>query len=302
VHQIGLREMARIDGEMRAIGQRAFGTTDVPALLTRLRTDRRYAFGSREEIVALARAALERARTRARPSFGLWPKADVVVEPYLPFEEASAPDSYVNASDDGTRPGRFRINTGNPTQKPRALSQATTFHETIPGHHLQVAIAMERQGAHPIVRYLGSSAFAEGWAMYAERLADEIGLYSTDVDRMGLLSSEALRAARLVVDPGLHALGWSRQQAIDYMLRHTAESPETVALEVDRYIVLPGQATGYMLGRLEIMRLRDGARQALGPRFDIRAFHDRVLEDGALTLPMLRAKIERWTAQEHARR
>ena len=302
VHRIGLREMARIDAEMRTVGQRAFGTADVPALLTRLRTDRRYAFRSREEVVALARAALERARARARPHFGPWPQTDVIVEPYLPFEEESAPDSYVNPSDDGTRPGRYRINTGNPTTKPRAGSESTAFHETIPGHHLQIAIAMERRGVHPVVRFLGSAGFSEGWALYAERLADEIGLFSTDVDRMGLLSSEALRAARLVVDPGLHVLGWSRQQAVDYMLRHTAESREGVELEVDRYIVWPGQATAYMLGRLEIMRLRDGARQALGPRFDIRAFHDRVLEDGALTLPMLRAKVERWTAREHARR
>jgi uncharacterized protein (DUF885 family) len=302
VHEIGLREMDRIDGEMRAVARRAFGTADVPALLARLRTDSRYTFRTREEVVALARAALERARARARPHFGLWPAADVTLDPYLPFEEASAPDSYFPPADDGSRPGRYRINTGNPTGKPRAGLESTTFHETIPGHHLQIALAMERRGAHPVVRFLGSAGFSEGWALYAERLADELGLFSTDVDRLGMLSGEALRAARLVVDPGLHVLGWTREQAIAYLLRHTALSRAEAALEVDRYIVWPGQATAYMLGRLEIMRLRDEARQALGPRFDLRAFHDRVLEDGAVTLPMLRAKVQRWIAQERARR
>jgi uncharacterized protein (DUF885 family) len=297
VHEIGLREMARIQAEMRIIAERSFGTTDVPALLERLRTDSQYTFRTREDVVALARAAVDRARTQARPHFGLWPEADVIVVPYLPFEEGSAPDSYMNASDDGLRPGRYRINTSDPTRKPRAGQEATTFHETIPGHHLQVGIAKERRGAHPITRFFGSAGFEEGWALYAERLADEIGLYDTDVDRIGRLSSEAFRAARLVVDPGVHALGWSRQQAIDYMLRHVAESRAQVELEVDRYIIWPGQATAYMLGQLEILRLREAARQALGPRFDLRAFHDRVLEDGALTLPMLRVKIERWIAE-----
>jgi uncharacterized protein (DUF885 family) len=138
------------------------------------------------------------------------------------------------------------------------------------------------------------SGFGEGWGLYSERLADEMGLYSADVDRLGLLSNEALRAARLVVDAGMHALGWTRQQAIDYMLANTAESESSVTAEVDRYIAVPGQATAYMLGNLEIRRLRELARTAMGDAFDIRAFHDRILEDGAVPLVMLRAKIERW--------
>jgi uncharacterized protein (DUF885 family)/pimeloyl-ACP methyl ester carboxylesterase len=301
IHEIGLREMARIQGEMRVIAERSFGTRDVPALLARLRADSQYTFRSREEVVAVARAALERARAGARPAFGLWPAADVVVAPYLPFEEGSGPDSYVPSTQDGSRPGRYRINTANPTRKPRAGLESTAFHETIPGHHLQFAIAMERPGAHPLTVLVPSTGFLEGWGLYAERLAAELGLFSGDVDRLGQLSNEAFRAARLVVDPGLHALGWSRQQAVDYMLQNIARSPAQVELEVDRYIITPGQATAYMVGQLEILRLREQARAALGPRFDLRAFHDRVLEDGALTLPMLRAKIERWIADEQRR-
>ncbi len=301
VHEIGLREMERIHAEMREIAQRSFGTTDIPALLARFRTDTQFTYRSREAVVAHAQAALDRARTKARPYFGVWPQSDVILDPYLPFEEASAPDSYASPSEDGSRPGRYRINTSNPTQKSRVAMESTAFHETIPGHHLQVAIAQERKDAHPITRFLGNSGYAEGWALYAERLADEIGMFGSDLDRLGMLSNEALRAARLVVDPGLHVLGWTRQQAIDYMLAHIAEGREEVEREVDRYIILPGQATSYMLGRLEIMELREQAKRELGPRFDIREFHDRVLEDGSLTLPMLRAKIERWIAAEKGR-
>ena len=159
---------------------------------------------------------------------------------------------------------------------------------------MQVAIAKERGSTHPVQRYFGTSGFSEGWALYTERLADEMGLYSGDVDRLGLLSNEALRAGRLVVDSGMHALGWSRQQAIDYLLAHTAESESRVTAEVDRYIAVPGQATAYMLGNLEIRRLREDAQRRLGERFQAAEFHDRVLEDGAVTLSMLSQKIERW--------
>ena len=170
------------------------------------------------------------------------------------------------------------------------------YHEAIPGHHLQLAIAQERRDAHIVARFMGNSGFSEGWGLYAERLADEMGLFSSDMDRMGLLSNEALRAARMVVDPGIHVLGWTRQQAIDYMLAHTAENRQAVENEVDRYIGWPGQATAYMLGNLEIRRLREMAESQLGNRFDIRTFHDKVLEDGSVPLPFLRAKIERWIA------
>jgi uncharacterized protein (DUF885 family) len=215
--------------------------------------------------------------------------------PYPEFREASAPGGeYQSASDDGSRPGTYYINTYEAEKQSRAGIEATAFHESYPGHHMQMAIAKERRGTHPVQRYFGSSGFSEGWALYTERLAAEMGIYSGDVDRLGLLSNEALRAGRLVVDSGMHALGWSRQQAIDYLLAHTAETEGRIAAEVDRYIAVPGQATSYMLGNLEIRRLREEAQSRLGERFDVAAFHDRVLEDGAVTLSMLRAKIERW--------
>ena len=168
------------------------------------------------------------------------------------------------------------------------------FHETIPGHHLQGAIALERKEIHPIGRYISNSGCTEGWALYSELLADEMGLYSSDVDRLGMLSEQAWRASRLVVDPGMHALGWDRQRAIDYMLGHTTAAPDEAAAEIDRYIIWPGQATAYMIGMLEISRMRDEAQQAMRSRFDIKAFHDRVLEDGAVPLTFLREKIARW--------
>ena len=301
IHQIGLREMDKIQGEMRTIAQRSFNTTDVPALLERFRTDPQYLFRSRQEIVDYAEAAIYRAKVAMPRYFGRLPRADVVVEPYQEFEEKSAPGaSYEIPGEDG-RPGKYRINTYKPEEQTKVGVESTAFHESIPGHHLQLAISQEREGAHIITRFTGNSGFSEGWGLYSERLADEMGLFSSDMDRMGLLSNEALRAARMVVDPGLHVMGWTRDQAIDYMLRHTAENRQAVENEVDRYIGWPGQATAYMLGNLEIRRLREMAERELGSRFDIRTFHDKVLEDGTVTLPMLRAKIERWVAEEKGR-
>lgn len=298
VHELGLAQMSRIEGEMRTIAQRSFGTGDIRGLLERFRTDPQYTFHSREELIAAADSAMRRARAVIPKWFGRLPKADVILDPCQPFEEASGcPGSYTPAAADGSRPGRYRINAGDPTHKPRATAEGTAFHETIPGHHLQVALAQERSGAHPITRFFFNSGFVEGWALYAERLADEMGLYTSDLDRMGLLSNDALRAARLVVDPGIHALGWSRQQAIDYMLAHTAESRAFVESEVDRYIITPGQATAYMIGRLEIQRLRAEAEKRLGDRFDIRAFHDRVLADGSVPLGLLRRNLESWNGE-----
>jgi uncharacterized protein (DUF885 family) len=297
IHRLGLQQMRRIEAEMRLISQRSFNGSELPALLQKLRTDSQYTFRNKEEIVQLAEAAYARGKTAMPRWFGRLPKADMIVDPCLPFEEKSGcPGSYIPAASDGSRPGRYRINTSEPTSQSRSPAEAVAFHEGIPGHHLQGSIGEERPNAHPITRYLFSTGFGEGWALYAEQLAEEMGLYSSDLDRMGRLSNDALRAARLVVDPGLHVLGWSRQQAINYLLAHTAESDASATSEVDRYIIDPGQATAYMIGRLEIERLRKNSEQRLGRDFDIRAFHDRVLEDGAVTLPMLRDKIKRWLA------
>jgi uncharacterized protein (DUF885 family) len=291
IHALGLEQIERLMAEMRVIAERSFQTSEVPALLKRLRTDRRFMFKNRDELIAHSAAALARAKQAAPNWFGLLPKADVVIEPYPKYREKNAPNEYNPPAEDGSRPGLFYISAYQAEQKSRSGPESTAFHETIPGHHLQVAIALERQDIHPIGRYVFSSGYVEGWALYAERLADEMGLFSSDLDRLGMLSSQAFRAARLVVDSGLHTLGWTRQQAIDYMLAHTTEEPAAIASEVDRYIIWPGQATAYMLGMMEISRLRSEAQQKLGSSFDIKAFHDRVLEDGGVPLPYLAEKI-----------
>jgi uncharacterized protein (DUF885 family) len=292
VHDLGVREVARIDAEMKAIAERAFGTSDVPALMQRLRSDRQFTFKSRDELIDYSKAALERARAAVPHWFGTLPKADVRIEPYPAYREKSgAPGEYNPPAEDGSRPGVFFINASQPEKTTRADNESTAFHETIPGHHLQIAIAVEQRDNHPLARYITNSGYVEGWALYAEQLADEMKLFSGDLDRLGMLASQNWRAARLVVDTGLHALGWTRQQAIDYMLAHTPQSPESAASEVDRYIIMPGQATSYMLGKLEIAAARDEARQKLGDAFDIKRFHDRVLDGGAVPLTFLRSKL-----------
>jgi uncharacterized protein (DUF885 family) len=299
IHETGLAQMAKINAETRAIGARSFPTMKPASLMRDLATDSRYTFKSRPELTAAAQAAVDRAEKAVPQWFGIVPKAKVVLQPFATFQEKSAPlGQYNSPSDDGSRPGMYLINTYEPEHQSRAGGiESTAFHETYPGHHLQIAIAKERTGGHPITRYFFSGAFVEGWGLYSERLADEMKLFTGDIDRIGLLSSEGLRAARLVVDAGMHELGWTRQQAIDYLLANTAEPASAAAAEIDRYIAVPGQATSYMLGNLEIRRLREKAQAELGPKFDIKAFHDRVLEDGGVTLAMLGAKIDEWIAE-----
>lgn len=296
VHQTGLEEMARLTAEMSAIGTRRFGTSDIPKLMRMAREDPRYRFRNRADLIAYSQAALKRAQAAAPAWFGLLPKATVTIEPYPPYREKNAANEYNPPAEDGSRPGLFLINAYQAERRSRVAAESTAFHETVPGHHLQIAIALERREGHPIGRYINNSGYAEGWGLYAERLADEMQLYSSDLDRLGMLSSQAFRAARLVVDTGLHTKGWSRQQAIDYMLAHTAEEPGDIASEVDRYIIMPGQATAYMLGRLAIDEAREHARQRRGASFDIKAFHDRVLEDGAVPVSFLTSKIDAWSA------
>ena len=291
VHEVGLREMERLTREMQEIGRRSFGTSDVGALMRRFRTERRFLFKSREELIDYSRAALERAKAAAPKFFGTLPKSDVRLEPYPAFREKNAPNEYNPPAEDGSRPGLFYVSAYQAGKRSRTEIESIAFHETIPGHHLQNALSIENKAIHPIGRYVGSSGFGEGWGLYAERLADEMGLYSSDLDRMGMLSGQAFRASRLVVDTGLHALGWTRERAIDYMQASSPQTREAIASEVDRYIILPGQATAYMLGRLEIQAARDEAQQTQGAAFDVRAFHDRVLEDGAVPLAFLREKI-----------
>ena len=294
IHDTGLREMDRIQGEMLRIARESFGTEDVRGFLQQLRTDPRYTFTSESDVMAYAQAAVDRGAVAVHDWFGFVPDAQVVVKPFPAYQQASGGGFYSAGSLDKARPGTYELGTYNPSGISKAGMEATAFHETYPGHHLQMSVALFGKGVHPVLRYVYVASVAEGWGLYTEKLADEMGLYSGDLDRLGMLSNEALRAARLVVDPGMHVLGWTREQAIRYMLDHTAESRNSAESEVDRYIAVPGQATAYLLGSLEIQRLRRDAEERLGDRFDIKAFHDVVLGDGAVSLPMLQAAVERW--------
>jgi uncharacterized protein (DUF885 family) len=294
VHDTGVQEVEKLMGEMQVIAQRSFHTSDVPALLQKLRTDHQFMFKGRDDLIQYSQKALARAKAAVPDWFGLVPKADVRIEPYPKFREKNGSSEYNPPAEDGSRPALFYINAYEAEKKSRAPAESTAFHETIPGHHLQIAIALERKDIHPIGRYITNSGFVEGWALYAERLADEMKLYSSDLDRIGMLSEQTFRASRLVVDTGIHTMGWTRQQAIDYMLAHTAEAADDIAAEVDRYIIWPGQATAYTLGMLEIRDARDEAKQEMASKFDIKAFHDRVLEDGAVPITFLVSKIRSW--------
>jgi uncharacterized protein (DUF885 family) len=298
IHETGLREMERLHEEMRAIGHRSFGIDDPKELLEHVRTNPSYRFGSEQEILDNAQAAVDRARATVPDWFGFLPKAEVVVKPYAEYLERTGGGQWIMGSPDGAVPATFKIGAHNPTSLARAEIEALTFHETYPGHHLQIMVPYEIGNVHPALQYFWVEAVGEGWALYSEKLADEMGLYSSDLSEIGRLSNEAWRAARLVIDPGMHALGWTRQQAIDYMLENTSKCEEEVIYEIDRYIANPGQAVSYMIGSLEIQRLRRLAEERLGDRFDIRAFHDAVIDDGTLPIETLRRKIEGWIESE----
>jgi uncharacterized protein (DUF885 family) len=280
---------------MEALGARVLGTRTRQEAIAALRADPALHFTTRDEVEAKAVAALARANEVTPAWFGRLPQASCeVVRMGAHEEEHSTIAYYRHPAEDGSRPGSYAINTSHPETRPRYEAEVLAYHESVPGHHLQVAIAQELEGLPSIRRHLGPTAFMEGWGLYIERLADEMGLYSGDLDRIGVLSFDAWRASRLVVDTGIHALGWTRDQAIAYMLDHTALGANNVVNEVDRYIVYPGQALAYKTGQLELLRLRDDAKARLGPAWDIRAFHDTVLGEGAIALPTLRSIVDAW--------
>ena len=297
IHRAGLSEMARLQSEMLQIAQDSFGTDDVKGLLTELRTNPEYTFGSEQELLDYINAAVQRGKDAVPDWFGKVPDAELLVMPSPAYEKDSGGGFYSAGAADGSRPGTYQVGTYNPQGISKAGPESTAFHESWPGHHMQVSLALTNDALHPILRYIGVSGSVEGWALYTERLADEMGLYSSDIARLGMLSNEAYRAARLVVDPGMHVMGWSRDEAIQYMLDHTAEGVDSVTSEVDRYAAVPGQATSYLLGSLEIQRLRNKAEDALGEDFDIREFHDRILANGGVTLPMLGTTIDAWIGE-----
>lgn len=293
IHAIGLEDVSRIDAELADLAARTIGTTDLDEVRRRLRTDPGMMFRTRDEIFETARRALARAEAAVPEWFGVQPRtACIVIRMPAHEEEHSTIAYYREPAVDGSRPGQYLINTSHPETRPRYEAEALAYHEAVPGHHLQLAISQERTDLPAFRRHLGATAFVEGWGLYAERLSDEMGLYSSDMDRIGVLSYDGWRASRLVVDTGMHALGWTRDQAIAFMLDHTLLARNNVENEVDRYIVWPGQALAYKLGQREISRLRDRARAELGPRFDIRSFHDDVLGHGVVSLRTLAEIID----------
>ena len=294
IHEIGLQEVARLADEYRAIGAEALGTTDLQEIFSRLRDDPDLHHTTGEGVRAAAEKAVGKARAAMGDWFGRLPESDCVVEE----TPSGAQAFYFQAAEDGSRPGMFFMNTADPTSWGTFEVEATAYHEGIPGHHLQVAIAQELGDAVPAFRrnaYI--VAYGEGWGLYTERLSDEMGLYGSPLDRMGMLCADSMRAGRLVVDTGIHGLGWSRQRAIDFLVENSPMTLHSITEEVDRYISsMPGQALSYMIGRLEIQRMRADAEAQLGDRFGIKGFHDAVLTSGAVPLETLDRLVAEWVA------
>jgi len=283
IHEIGLQQVAQLADEYRELGPEVVGTDDLQQIFEAMRTDPKLHFETGEQLVEAAEVAMRRAWDAMPAWFEVLPKAPCSVQ----ATTTGAKAFYFPPATDGSRGGIFYVNVLDPDAWGIFELESLAFHEGIPGHHLQLAISAELDELPDFRKHIHNSAYAEGWGLYTERLSDEMGLYSGPVDRMGMFSADSMRACRLVVDTGLHALGWTRQQAVDYMV---ANSPMTEVIcrpEVDRYIVTPGQATSYMIGRLEIQRIRAEAEQRQGDAFDIRKFHTAVLDNGSLPLGVL---------------
>jgi len=290
--EAGKEAVALREEQITVVGERVFETSDLAEIRTRMNDDDSNRFTSREEVLEYTTAAVNRAREAVPLWFGRVPEADVVIKPVPEYQEQSSTSRYVPASDDGALPGTFFINLFQPEEQTRGSMESLGFHEAFPGHHLQIALAQERSAAHPMTRYIGNSGFVEGWARYSETLAHEMGLYSTDRNTLEMLSG---LPTGMVVDPGIHAMGWSRDEAIEYALsKQTHWTPEAAATYVDRIVVWPGQMTTYGAGELEFIRLRRQAEAALGDTFDIKEFHDQALGNGSVTLIMLRRQINDW--------
>jgi uncharacterized protein (DUF885 family) len=299
VHRIGGEELARLEDGFRALARRMRHAGDVPSFIERVRSDPGNRFSSREEILKAFRDALAALEARVGALFGRLPKARCEVLPVEEYREQDSPAAFYQRPTDpesrgSVRPGQFRINTSRPETRVRYNVMALTAHETVPGHHFQVAIAQELEGLPRLRRLGGTTAYVEGWAHYAELLADELGMYEDDLQRFGMLSEQAWRAARLVVDTGIHAFGWERERAIEFMLSHVALTRHECEVEVDRYIAWPGQALAYTIGRrcFQDLRARAGG--------DVRAYHDEVLGHGALPLAVLEEVVGRVMAAQRS--
>jgi uncharacterized protein (DUF885 family) len=301
IHAIGLAEVKRIRAEMEALVASTGFKGSWEEFMEFTRTDKRFFFDKPEQRLMAYRDIAKRVDAELPKLFAELPRLPYGIRPMDPSEGDNF-DHYSNGALDGSRAGFFDANVNNLSKRPTHEMESTLLHEAVPGHHLQISRAQEIKGLPLFRRVGGYTAYSEGWALYAESLGADLGLYKDPYQLFGRLSAEMLRACRLVVDTGLHAKGWGREQAIRYMVDNTGVHPETVATEVDRYLVIPGQALGYKIGELKIKELRAKARTVLGEKFDLRRFHNALIDDGALPLTVLEARIDEWIAQEREKK
>ena len=300
IHTFGQQEVARILAEMTQVKETVGFEGDLPAFFEFLRTDEQFFFESEQALIDGYTQVKEKIDSLVPLLFEVFPKADYEVRAVEAFRAASsAGASYQSPAPDGSRPGIFYINAHNLKAQPKYLMETLSVHEAAPGHHFQIAIQQEVESLPDFRKFGGYTVFAEGWALYAESLGKEMGLFTDPYMWYGRLSDEQLRAMRLVVDTGLHAFGWSRQKAIDFMIDNSSLAPSDIEAEVERYIAIGGQAVSYKVGQRHIRMLRNKAQQALGDKFDVKKFHTQVLIDGALPMPILEAKIDRWIKQQN---
>ncbi len=299
IHQLGLREMERIQAEMLVIAKKE-GFPDLASFRASLKTNPKYIPTSAEQILDDFRHYIAQMEPKLPQLFTLLPKSPVTVEAIPPFQSAAA-THYVIGTPDGKRPGRVVVATSNFKERSLIDDEAIAYHEGIPGHHMQLSVQQQLTGLPKFrLHGLGFNAYIEGWALYAEGLGKEVGFYQDPVSDYGRLSSELFRAVRLVVDTGIHAQGWSREQVVEFFRKSGAVDEPTIQSETDRYIAWPAQALSYKLGQLKIRELRDRAQKELGTKFDIRKFHDEILDGGTLPLDMLEARTDKWIAQQKA--
>jgi len=301
IHQIGLDEVQKDEAEMLAIAQK-LGFQDLKSFQASLKSNPKLKATSRDQLLDTYRGYLGPMQAQLPKLFGHLPKTPFEVVPVPDYlEKTSAPAYYQAGTPDGSRPGRLFINTYNATDRDLYQVENIAYHEGLPGHHLQISISRELQGLPDFRKFGGYSAFAEGWGLYAERLGKDVGFYKDPYSDYGRLQGDIWRAIRLVVDTGVHSQHWTRQQMVDFFHDHSSIDETSVQAEVDRYIAWPGQALAYKIGQLEILKLRDQAKKELGDKFDIRAFHDQVLDSGAMPLDVLDERITAWiTAQKAA--
>jgi uncharacterized protein (DUF885 family) len=300
IHQIGLNEIDRIQAEMLAIAKQQ-GFADLAAFRASLKTNPKYIPTSADQILEDFRRYIAQMEPKLPQLFTLLPKSPVTVEAIPPFQSAAA-THYVTGTPDGKRPGRVVVATSNFAERSLIDDEAIAYHEGIPGHHMQLSVQQQLTGLPKFrLHGLGFNAYIEGWALYSEQLGKEVGFYQDPVSDYGRLSSELFRAVRLVVDTGIHSKGWSRDQVVDFMRKSGAVDEPTIQSETDRYISWPAQALSYKLGQLKIRELRERAQKELGPKFDIRSFHDEMLNGGTLPLDLLEARTEKWIAEQKSK-